>query len=127
MYVRTVFALALLALAGCQPAAPPLATAPPPRGVEVFATLAPLGSFEWRAAPTYTRNAVLRHRAAVLLNDQRITVAEATRIQASADGVRRLLDQAVRLDAGQDSAAALAVLAKAVADLAAAEHSLEGR
>lgn len=117
-----------LALAGCQPSASGLATpAPAGNSVMAFATLAPLGSFEWHAAPVYTRNAALRSRAAGLLRAKRITQAQARAVLAGTDRVRQLLDHAVALDAGKQSAAAATDLGQARAQLAAAQTIIEGR
>ena len=126
-------AVAALALAGCgAPPAPPapvdlLASAPSSGAVEAFATLAPLGSFEWHAAPTYTRTAAARHRAAALLRDGRITRDQAIEVLRQTDQARRLLDEAVTQDADRQAVEAAASLASARAALAVAETILEGR
>lgn len=65
-------------------------------GAFVSATLAPFGSFEWVAAPRYTRNAVVRHNAARALRGKKITVAKAQEVLRTTDEVRALLDQAVK-------------------------------
>lgn len=127
--MRTLALIALvLGLAACQPAGSPLpATAPAPGGVEAFATLAPLGSFEWHAAPAYTRNAALRHRAAALLRGGRITKAQAVEVLRRTDRVRTLLDSAVTLDTGQQPDQAAARLAAARLELDATAALLEDK
>jgi hypothetical protein len=81
---------------------------PPPTALETrsasparivgFATLAPVESFEWRAAPTFTALAQLRHNAARELTAGRIDLATAKSIQARADMARTLLDNALTAD-----------------------------
>jgi hypothetical protein len=71
-------------------------------GVYMAASLAPLGSFEWVAAPRYTELATVRHNAAVKLRKGQISVEQAEAVQARADGVRKLLDAAVAACAQDD-------------------------
>jgi len=98
-----VMAVSLLAACGSlqtqQPPTPLEANAR--SGFDTFAagTLAPIGSFEWQAAPTYTQNAVLRHNAARALQKGSITLETAEEIQKRTDRVRELLDAAVKADA----------------------------
>ena len=94
--------------------------------VAIFATLAPLGSFEWQVAPRYTALAAARHNAAVRLRKGLITVDQAQQVQADADATRKLLDASVAACAQSDrtgqctksAAEARRLLAKADAKLA---------
>lgn len=90
-----VAAIAALLLAGCAAAPQPMEAHGRGRVVIGAATLATLGTFEWHAAPAYTQLALLRQRAARRLNDGRITVDLARRIQTAADAARAELDEAV--------------------------------
>lgn len=95
--------------------------------IESFAvgTLAPIGTFEYKAAPAYTKLAMLRHNAAKKLRAGDITVQAAIDLQTAADGVRALLDAAVRDDAqGRNDAATTKLIAAGV-QLFAAESALE--
>jgi hypothetical protein len=64
-------------------------------GVFIAATLAADGSWEAKAAPSFTRLAITRRNAAIALRKGHITVDQALRIQAKADEARALLDKAV--------------------------------
>lgn len=64
-------------------------------GLFMAGTLAPLNSFEFKAAPAYTRLASIRRTAAVALRKGSISVDRAEAIQASADKARSLLDRSV--------------------------------
>jgi hypothetical protein len=92
---------ASVALIACRQQAPAALEATPPAddATELFAeaTLAPVGSFEYQAAPLYTRNAANRHKAAVQLRHHRITAEEAQLAQNKADQIRLLLDRAIAL------------------------------
>ncbi len=121
-----------LLLFGCAsaPKTPvPLASEPASTGIQSYAigTLAPLGSFEWYAAPSYTRNAVLRHNAAVQLRKGAITVEQAVDIQARADHIRQLLDAAVAADAKKKPTEAQLLLKAAGDRLEQAYAELEGK
>lgn len=59
------------------------------------ATLAPAGSFEFKAAPAYTQLIMKRHRAEYLLKYGQISKSFAISVQTRADAVRKLLDQAI--------------------------------
>lgn len=130
-FIASLAAVALLAGAVAE-------AVPPPPGdtslagkagtdIQFFATLAPVNSFEWKAAPVYTRLAVMRHSAASALRNKQIPVALARSIQTMADEVRVLLDASLKACAqndhtGQctnDPAKAQALLDQAVAALAA--------
>lgn len=90
------------------------------------ATLAPLGSFEWKIAPSYTRNALVRHNTAKALRKQEITLAVASNVLKATDRARTLLDNAIAADARKDVVSA-ENLAKAAADvIAQAEIILRG-
>jgi len=65
-------------------------------GLSVAATLASYGSFEWHAAPLYTRVALARRSAATALRKGDVTVGEAEHVQRTADRVRALLDAALK-------------------------------
>ena len=89
----TVLSLAALAIAGCNSSG--LESRPSSdQGSYAVATLAPFGSFEWRAAPVYTRLAVLRKQTARRLNRGEIRVETAIEVQSQADSVRGNLDAA---------------------------------
>lgn len=118
--------LALAAVACATPASSPIqGAAHPNTGIELIGTLAPLGSFEWKAAPTYTQNAALRRRAAGLLRAGRIDVAAAQRVQERADLVRSRLDQALAAEQARQNERAEQLLDQARAELVAAATELE--
>lgn len=110
-----IIALAALVLAGCASTTPIEGSAQPGRagGVYVVGTLAPWGSFEHRAAPLYTRNAVVRRTAARELERGAITLPAAREVLHLTDEARAVLDAAVRDSAGGDAARADAGLARA--------------
>lgn len=88
--------LCVLAACAATPSVTDLGQAPSrSRSIEMYGTLAAAGSFEWKAAPAYTRLALLRRTAAQRLNAGRIGVAHAREIQARADEARGFLDRAV--------------------------------
>lgn len=91
-----------------------------------FATLASSGTFEFTAAPTWTRLAALRHNAAKALRAQAITVKAAQHIQARADLARTLLDDAMAADKAGDAARARDKLRWAAAAIEDAEITLKG-
>lgn len=95
-------------------------------GINTYAigTLAPLGSFEWKAAPAYTRLAVLRHNAAVSLRAGRINVDDAETIQSRADHIRSLLDAAIKADAQHQTPIAEMLLQSALDQLATANNGI---
>lgn len=70
--------------------------------VYVVGTIASVGSFEWDAAPTYTRLAVLRHAAAKNLRKGAITIGQASVVQVRADKARSLLDKSLKVCAQND-------------------------
>lgn len=124
----SVLLIALSLTACAAPATTPLSSdAQPSRQSRMFGTLAPLDSFEWRAAPYYTRNAALRYRAAALLDARRISVAEAHEIQQRANGVRGMLDAAVAMDQRGNAAGAAGALEKAGRWLIEAEALIKGK
>lgn len=126
-FIAILIALSLTACATQQSATPLMGATPPSRGSQAFATLAPLGSFEWRAAPYYTRNAALRHRAAALLDARRISVADARDLLNRTNSVRGLLDAAVAMDVRGNTDGAAGALGDAGRWLDEAEALLKGK
>lgn len=126
-----VMALAVALLCACgfigQQSSQPVGNGNAQGGLVAFATLAPIGTFEYKAAPAYTQLAALRYRAASLLRKSRITVAEAEDVQAQADHVRKQLDAAVKASDANQSTNADVLLASAYVDLAAATATIEGK
>lgn len=90
-------AIAALCLASCATPTQPLEAQGRGRVVIGAATLASLGTIEWHAAPSYTKLALLRQRAARRLNDGRISVETARHVQATADKARGSLDHALEV------------------------------
>lgn len=84
-------------------------------GVYIAATLAADGSWEAKAAPTFTRLSVARRNAAVALRKGKITVGQALQIQVKADEVRTLLDKAVA-SCAQDNRTGKCTRSQAAAD-----------
>lgn len=124
--------IALIALAfvvGCSSLDPPEALQPVPHksGFTGFATLASSGTFEFATAPAWTRLAQLRHNAAAALRVQKISVATAREIQARADLVRTLIEDAIVADRSGDVVKAKDKLAWATAGLDDAEIKLKGK
>lgn len=66
------------------------------RDVRLLGTLAPIGSFEYKAASSYTALAAYRDKVYSLLADDKISVDLAQAAQNNADRVRELLDDALR-------------------------------
>lgn len=58
-------------------------------------TIAGLNTFEFEAAPVYTKLVMVRHESASLEKSQRITKEHAMEVLTQADKVRAQLDQAV--------------------------------
>jgi len=85
------------------------------------ATLAPIGSFEWQAAPAYTKLAMMRHNAAKALRKGEISVEDAIEVQNAADAIRAVLDAAVNDDVAGRREDATRKLLKAGLQLVAAE------
>lgn len=129
--MRIIFAsLVALALAACSSSpekTQAIIAAAQSEPLESFAvgTLAPVGSFEWQAAPAYTKLALLRHSAAKKLRAGEITVSTALDVQAAADGIRSQLDAAIAADAAKQSTEAAKLLIAAGVQLFAAEAALE--
>lgn len=101
--IITIAALALLGLqasiaSATQPAAQPtiqdLAATPATGRINVFATLARVGTCEMDVAADYTALIASRHRAASALRKKAITVQQAIQVQALADTARADLDAA---------------------------------
>lgn len=97
-------------------------------GMGYFAvgTLAPLGSFEWKIAPSYTRLATVRHNAARALKQHRLTFAEAVDVLDATDRARAALDAAVVADSKKDSKGAEREAAAGAAAIVEAESILSG-
>lgn len=93
MRIFLTIALASI-LAACAAPAPQLASAPQPARMVAFATLASVGTCEYRLAAEYTALALARYRAARALDEKRIDVAAAREVQALADQARAELDRA---------------------------------
>lgn len=110
-------------LAGC--GSPALQPAPQQSAFTGFATLGTSGTFEWTAAPAWTRLAQLRHNAARALNKKQISVVNAKAIQARADQARAFLEDAAATDARGDRNKANDTLRWAVAAIESAELSLK--
>lgn len=96
-------ALLLCACAGApRESAPLTGAASSSGGMAAFATLAPLGSFEWELAPSYTKLAKLRFDTAHRLREHRLPIELAQSVLLRTEVVRSLLDQANDLErAGQ--------------------------
>lgn len=107
--MRTLFRSALTALmfclvVGCASTSPPVpialqAEAKSVGGYSAFGTLAPLGSFEWQMAPSYTRAKVLLHNAAQRFRKGEISLELATEVLNRTDAAHAALDAAVAADA----------------------------
>lgn len=96
-------------------------------GMVVIGTLAPFGSWEFELAPTYTRNASLRQRAANALRNKKISLEVAKSILTITDKVRALLDMATRETTdGKPTPSARTKLNDAAALIAQGERQLEG-
>ena len=129
--MRIIFAsLLAFALAACSSSPEKTQALATAASIEPFssyaaATLAPVGSFEWKAAPVYTKLAMLRHRAAKQLRAGEIGVQAAIDTQLAADSIRAMLDGAVRDDAQGRGVDAAKKLIAAGAHLLAVESALE--
>lgn len=104
-----------------QPLAPEQAQLDPTFAV---ATLAPLGSFEFVAAPAFTRNAALRHRSAALARAGKIDMTTLQRAINDCDSARKKLDAALDADRQHNTAGAQQLLSEAVSIINSAEVSL---
>lgn len=122
LFFLTLFAVLI---AGC--ATTPIESARPARDAGTFAvaTIAPFGSFEFEAAPAYTRLAVARRLAARRLSDGRMTVEHAIAVQAAADDARRALDAAAAAASSGDRAGARDQLGDAMGKVRRAEKLVE--
>lgn len=135
--VCIAFLAAMVFLAGCASVAPAPSTEPvthqlqgstDAEGTGIFAvgTLAPLGSFEWKIAPSYTRLATVRHNAARALKQHRLTFADAVDVLDATDRARAALDAAVVADSKKDSKGAEREAAAGAAAIVEAESILNG-
>jgi hypothetical protein len=115
-----------LILTACGTTQTPSLEAPARHTIVGFATLASVDSHEWRAAPTFTRLAQLRHNAARALAKGAISVDAAKHIQARADLARKLLDEAATADRAGFSVAARERLRWAIAAVDSGEYALKG-
>ena len=92
-FIKAVLVFAVLMLAGClgdQSAAP---RTEPPIAIRAFGSLADANNpADIAASVGYTHLARFRHRAAGLLNAQKISAAEAQDYQSAADALRTALD-----------------------------------
>lgn len=124
---------AITLLAACGATAPktqviePIGVAAESDQVGSFAagTLAPLGSFEWRVAPTYTRNATARHDAARALRKRELSFEQGAAVLTATDRARTALDAAVKADASKNSKLA-EQKAKEAADAVAEAQTILG-
>lgn len=94
--------------------------------VQMFGTLAPLGSFEWKASPSYTRLAVARHNAAQAVHNKSLSVDAAFTVLNLTDAARKALDDAVTADANKQPVKAELLLSAATVALTQAEAILGG-
>lgn len=113
-----------MALAAC--VAAPANTGAVKSSFTGFATLSSVGTFEYEAAPTWTRMAQVRHNAARALTGKEITADIARRIQARADLARSLLNEAMAADKVGNRSAARDKLRWATAAVDDAEITLKG-
>lgn len=125
---KLILVAVVMVLAGCgtMGATPALQPAPVKTAFVGFATLASVNTFEWQAAPTWTRLAALRHNAARALGKQQITVDAAKSIQARADLARSFLDKATAADKRGNRNQAGDDLRWAIAAIEDAESTLKG-
>jgi hypothetical protein len=88
------------------------------------ATLASFGSFEFEAAPAFTRLASFRHRSAALARSGDIGVATLEQAISDGDRARVLLDKALAADRAHNSPQAHQFLDDAIAIINSAEVAL---
>lgn len=125
------FAAVLLCIvAGCASTPAPLpialqAEAKSVGGYSAFATLAPLGSFEWQVAPSVTRLSALRHNAARQFRKGGISQALAVEVLNRTDAARGALEAAVAADAKKQTTVAQQKAAEAARIILEAELLLE--
>jgi hypothetical protein len=124
MRALTLIVIALVLTACAAPAPQPIA-ANGATGSGWVATLAPLGSFDWHAAPVLTQNIVLRQRATNALKKGRIDKATALQLLDLTDQVRTAYDAAIESDAAKRPADATRALETAKEKLAAAAAILD--
>lgn len=89
--------VAVLLASAAIAAEPPMTAKAESQGTTFAASLAAYGSFEFLAAPSYTKLAIARSNAASALRNKKITPAQAQDIQKRADAARAQLDQALKV------------------------------
>lgn len=93
-------------------------------GIQLYGTLAPVGSFEWKAAPAFTKLEMFRRRSIIFLDADRITAGVMRWSIARADEIRKKLDDAAAADRAGEGAKAERLLAEALEDVGAAMDQL---
>lgn len=86
--------LAALALSACAGMTPAQIAGSTQAGLYAAATIARVGTVDEQLAPAYTRNALVRQRAARALETGRIDVGTARTVLGYTDAARRALDAA---------------------------------
>lgn len=114
--------LAALALSACAGMTPAQIAGSTQAGLYAAATIARVGTVDEQLAPAYTRNALVRQRAARALETGRIDVGTARAVLAQTDAARAALDAARSSTA---PALATAHLTVARHHIAAAEKLME--
>ena len=116
----------LLCACGTTPAQQPLPAPQESLADPTFAvaTLASLGSFEFEAAPAFTRNAVLRHRSAALARAGKIGITTLEQAIRNCDSARVKLDAALAADRARNAIQAHRLLNEASEIIASAEAAL---
>ena len=89
------------------------------------ATLAPVGTFEWKAAPAYTQLIILTNGVEKLLADKKISIDAAKKVHSAATAIHQQLNMAVELDAKGDHQTANTILATAGIQILALQSTLK--
>jgi hypothetical protein len=127
--IRLFIAMGVVLLVSACASAPAPQPLPPTQQLSIdptyaVATLAPLGSFEFEAAPTFTRNAMLRHRSAALARAGKIEVSALEAAIKNCDAARLKLDAALSADRAHNQIKAHQLLNEASAIISSAEVAL---
>lgn len=122
----SLLAVGLLLCACAQVATQPLPAPAQDSADTTFAvaTLASIGSFEYEAAPAFTRNAALRHRSAALARAHKIDVDTLKQAIENCDRARAQLSAALKADREHNSVRAHQLLNDATAIINSAEVAL---